>query len=308
MIPVEYDFLNVYAAPRRPGTVHASDTEMAMFFRRYLFQKMISVFEITAPENWSVDYFLYVLYGVGYVGVLDVPGYGVIPQYCSIKGFNLYYQPRSFLVTNRAINDGAEIERTIDVDGVLVKLTPDYCGVLDLLAHYADLMALTCESMGVNLVNSKLSYVFASDSKAMAETMKKMFDNINAGNPAQFVDSKLFDDEGNPRWMTFAQDLRANFIAPDLLEMLDKIQREFESEIGIPNTGGMEKKERLISDEVNANNVATYSKAELWLSSIQDGFEKVKNMFGIEVSADWRKVKGMETYGSDYQPSGSSEL
>ena len=298
-MPVQYDFLNVYNARRSPGTIHAADNETSAYFRRYLFQKAISVFELKCPETWSKDYFWYVLYGAGYVGVLDVPGFGVIPQYCTIKGFNMYYQPRSFLVANMAIENGRTIERQIDKDGILIKLTPDYCGIVDLIHHYADLMAVCCENAGINIVNSKLAYIFASDSKSMAETMKKMMDNINSGQPAQFVDKSLFDEEGNPRWITFAQDLRKNFIAPDLIETMDKIERMFESDIGIPNTGGTEKKERLITDEVNANNVSTYSKAELWLESIQDGLERVKKMFNIEVSADWRKIKGRETYGSE---------
>lgn len=299
MIPAQYDFLNVYQAQQSPGTVHASDNQMAAYFRRYLFQKAISVFELKAPENWSVDYFWYVIYAVGYVGVLDIPGFGVVPQYATIKGFNMYYQPRSFQIANPAINNGAIIERTIDKDGILVKLTPDYCGIIDLVQHYADLMALTCETMGINLVNSKLAYVFASDSKAMAETMKKLYDGINSGQPAQFVDKSLFNENGEPKWITFEQDLRSNFITPDLLEVLDKIERQFEAEIGIPNTGGTEKKERLIKDEVNANNVSTYSKAELWLSSIQEGLKRVNDMFGVEVTAEWRKIKGREVFGSE---------
>ena len=295
----DYDFLNVYNAKRSPGTIHAASSEMAAYFRRYLFQKTISVFDLNCPDTWSKDYFWYVLYGCGFIGVLDVPGYGVIPQFCTIKGFNLYYQPREIQVANQAIRSGQLIERTIDADCVLVKLTPDYCGIVDLIQHYGDLMAMCAEGAGINITNSKLAFIFASDSKNMAESMKKMFDGIQAGHPAQFVDKSLFREDGEPRWITFSQDIGANFIAPDLIETMDKIERMFESEIGIPNTGGTEKKERLITDEVNANNVSTYSKAELWLESIQDGLKRVRDMFNIEVSADWRTIKGREVYGSE---------
>lgn len=294
-----YDFLNVYNGSRSPGTIHAANTELSAYFRRYLFQKAVSVFDIECPETWSKDYFWYVLYGAGYVGVLDVPGMGVIPQYCTIKGYNVYYQPKGFIVDNAAIKNGHTIEKTIGINGVLMKLTPDYTGICDLIGYYADLMAVSAESMGVNILNSKLAYIFGVKNQAAANSFKKMVDKINAGDPAVFVDKNLLDAEGNPTWMEYAQDLQNNFIAPDLLQTMNQIERMFESEIGIPNNGGIEKKERLISDEVNANNVSTYSKAALWLENLQTSCAEVNRMFGINVSIDWRKIKGRETYGSE---------
>ena len=294
-----YDFLNVYNGSRSPGTIHAANTELGAYFRRYLFQKAVSVFDIQCPETWSKDYFWYVLYGAGYIGVLEVPGMGVIPQYCTIKGYNVYYQPKGFIVANAAIKNGQTLEKSIGIDGVLMKLTPDYTGICDLIGYYADLMAVSAEGMGVNILNSKLAYIFGVKNQAAADSFKKMVDKINAGDPAVFVDKNLLDADGNPTWVEYAQDLRNNFIAPDLLQTMNQIERMFESEIGIPNNGGIEKKERLISDEVNANNVSTYSKAALWLENLQTSCDEVNRMFGLNVSIDWRKIKGRETYGSE---------
>ena len=193
-----YDFLNVYNGSRSPGTIHAANTELGAYFRRYLFQKAVSVFDIQCPETWSKDYFWYVLYGAGYVGVLDVPGMGVIPQYCTIKGYNVYYQPKGFVVANAAILNGQTIEKSIGIDGVLMKLTPDYTGICDLIGYYADLMAVSAESMGVNILNSKLAYIFGVKNQAAADSFKKMVDKINAGDPAVFVDKNLLDADGKP--------------------------------------------------------------------------------------------------------------
>ena len=306
----DYDFLNIYNGKQSPGTIHAASTSLGAYFRRYLFQKAVSVFDIQCPDTWSKDYFWYVLYGAGYIGILDVPEYGVIPQYCTIKGYNLYYQPNGFIVANPAIANGRTEERTLGPSGtgVLMKLTPNYTGIIDLIGYYADLMAVASESMGVNVLNSKLAYVFGVDNQAAANSFKKMFDQINSGQPGVFIDKNLIDEEGNPTWHTFAQDLRSNFIAPDLLETMDKIERMFENEIGIPNTGGTEKKERLIVDEVNANNVSTYSKAELWLQNIRTGCEEANAKFGLNLAVDWRKVKGRVTYGSESETVNSGPL
>ena len=62
----------------------------------------------------------------------------------------------------------------------------------------------------------------------------------------------------------------------------------YDTDIGIPNAN-TDKKERLISDEVNANNYETMAKCSLWLEQLKEDIEKVKDMFGIELSVDWRK-------------------
>lgn len=290
-----YDFLNLYNAYREPSTVHCSDSYMVRYFTRYLFQKAISVFEWQGmPEHWSKDFFLYVLYARGYLTITDVPGYGPIPQNCSLMGRNIFYQPKEVIIANPAIR-GQQITRTIDKDCVLLKLTPDYAGIIDIVSIYADKMALCLESAGINILNSKLAYVFASKNKAFAEAFKKMFDQINAGNPAVVIDKDLMNEDGSPSWMTFTQDIKSNFIAPELIELLKKIENNFDAEIGLPNNP-TEKKERLIVDEVNANNASTFAKSQLWLDSLKEGVEKANRMFGLELSVEWREKMGGEAY------------
>ena len=165
-------------------------------------------------------------------------------------------------------------------------------GLFDLVDFYGDLMALSAETAGVNILNSKLSYVFAADNKASAESMKKLYDNIASGEPAQFVDKNLFDDEGNLKMQMFTQDVGTNFIADKLLESLRTIRCMFLTAIGIPNAN-TDKKERLIVDEVNANNFETRANCAQWLEELQKGCKKAREMFGIDISVNWRdELKG----------------
>ena len=39
---------------------------------------------------------------------------------------------------------------------------------------------------------------------------------------------------------------------------------------------------------MNANNVETATRCELWLESLKKGAEDVRKMFGVEISVDWR--------------------
>lgn len=289
----DYDFLNLIGSSNKPGTVHAANTALGMRFRRYLFQKTISVFDWTLPENWSKDYFLYVLYAAGFVCIADYDGFGVIPQYCSLIERNVFYEPKKTLTVNPAFN-GRQFQKTIGRDCEILKLTPDYLGITDIVGQYADAMALCWETTAVNLVNSKLAYVFAAKDKAQAQSFKAMVDEINEGQPAVFIDKKLFDEDGKPTWMPFDQNVGANFIVPEILEALSHIEARFDQEIGLPNNMNIQK-ERVTNDAVHQADAATYSKAELWLTSLQEGIEKAVAMFPEldgQLSVEWRKTKG----------------
>ena len=76
---------------------------------------------------------------------------------------------------------------------------------------------------------------------------------------------------------------------------------EFDTKIGIPNAN-TDKRERLNTDEVNANNVETAIIAEGWLNSIRTGFENVKKLYpGVNCSVDWR-VKPNVTVSEQSEP------
>lgn len=284
--PYMYDYINAEVSQHSPSTVHTKNTELQRFFARYLLQKAMSVFKWDLPETWDRDYFLYVLYGIGYIAVLNTDKYGVIPQQCGLDGYNIFYQPKRALVTNPLLRGLRSLD--IGTQCTLIKLQPDYGSVMDLVGFYADMMALTAETAGVNLVNSRLSYVFFGKNKNTAESQKKLFDRVASGEPATFVDTALYDvQSGNPSWIPFQQNVGQNYIAGDALADLRKWEMMFDTDVGIPNAN-TDKKERLISDEVNANNVEVTSKADLWLDQLQKSFAQTSKMFGIKLGVEWR--------------------
>lgn len=285
-----YDFINGYNSIVSPSTVHVKNTGLARFFKRYLLQEAMAPFKWTLPENFAENYFKMVLYVWGYIGIIEDPGYGVFPQHGGLGGYTAQYQPAYMLIDNPVLN--LHIRPVIDREVALIRLQPDYMGLFDLVDFYGDLMALSAETAGVNILNSKLSYVFAADNKAAAESMKKLYDNIASGEPAQYVDKNLFDDEGHLKVELFTQNVGQNFIADKLLESLRIIRCMFLTAIGIPNAN-TDKKERLIVDEVNANNFETQANCAQWLEELQKGCKKAREMFGIEISVDWRdQLKG----------------
>lgn len=285
-IPASYDYINAYNHQYAPSTIHVKETGLSWYFKRYLIQKIISVFKFEGiPETWAKDYFLYTLFVFGYCAVINTDKYGVIPQHCTLSGYNIFYRPNKALIANPLLK--RTIEARIGKDCELIRMAPDWCGVWDIVEYYADLMALTSETIAVNLINSKFSYVFAAEDKASAESLKKLYDQIASGKPAAFADKKLFTDDGDPSWYLFVQNLKQNYIAGDLLEDLAKIDSRFNTEIGIPNVN-IAKSSGVSQSEVMANNIDTQSKAALWLETIQDSLEQVNSMFGLNITVSLR--------------------
>lgn len=295
--PWFYDYVNtVDAMGEKPSTSHVKDNRAAYFFKRQLLQRALSVFEFTLPENWDKDYFLYTLYCFGFVGVLNTDKFGVIPQQCGLRGYNVFYHPKNIIVTNPLIS--AIMDLQIGRNCEVVKLQPDYCGVMDLVHYYGDLLALTYEALIMNIANSKLSIGFAASKKSVAESFKKLFDNVQGGDLMVAFDKDMCGDLGQDEpWKPIINDLSKNYIARELIEAMRDINNMFDTEIGIANNSVAKKRERVNTAEVSANNAETFTKVDLWMETISEDFEKVNGMFyptGGGCSVAWRDTSEVQ--------------
>ena len=284
-IPYSYDYQNILDSACNPSAVNVTNTKTANFFRRYLLQKAMSVFKWSFPEHWSKDYFLYTLYCTGCVAVIETDKFGVIPQQGVPFGYTVQYQPRQVSIANPLLQGIRS--PIIGEQCTVFKMTADWGGIMDLVAFYGDYMALIAQSFGVNVLNSHLAYVFAAENKNTAESFKKAFDKVCAGEPSVVVDKKLINERGEFAVPFVQHNLNANFIADKILDAWHDVENMFCTAIGIPNAN-TDKRERLNSDEVNANNVETVTMADMWLDSWKKSCADTLDMFGVKVEVDWR--------------------
>ena len=192
-----YEQLNIYNSAFNPSGIHSQNTTLTRYYMRYLFKKVTGLFEFELPEEWPVNYFKACIFGLGFVAIINTDRWGIVPQNCSLSGFDVYYQPKRVVFANPLIkNSGSPVE--LWKTAGLIKLQPDYSPVMDIVSTYADLMSLCMETAGTNLINSKLSYIFASGSKTAAESFKKLYDQVAGGEPASFIDKDLLTEDGAP--------------------------------------------------------------------------------------------------------------
>ena len=266
----------------------------ALYFRKYLFQKLLSTFKWSIPELWSRDYFQYILFGYGFISIFDsgADGFGVVPQRCGISGYNLFYQPRKVIVNNPLLPNTHEL--IINENCVVLKINPNYTGVLDIVDYYAVKLAMISADIESNLTNSKLSYLFTVRNQTTANTVKKLYDQIMQGNPAVVVDKDIHNDDGSKSWEVFQQNLSSNYIVSDLLQDMRRVENDFCCKVGIPTTN-TEKRERMGEAEVTRNDIETESLVAGWLERLNDDIEKANKMFpalDLKVERRWSDNEG----------------
>lgn len=260
----------------------------ARYFRKYLFQKMLSAFEWKIPATWSRDYFQFVLFGWGFIAILDSKdaGFGVIPQRCGISGYNVFYMPNRALVSNPLLPNISELK--IHDDCTVLHINPNYTPVLDIIDYYAVKLAMIAADIESNLFNDKLSYLFTVGNQTAANSFKKLYDQIAQGNPAVIVDKELLKEDGTKTWEVFQQNLKQNYIVSDLLEDYRRIENDFCTKVGIP-ASNTEKRERMSVEEVTRNDIETDSLIDGWLRRLQDDIDETNELFniGLAVKKRW---------------------
>jgi len=189
----------------------------------------------------------------------------------------VFYRPTDAVVANplisaRKMHIGTECE--------IIRLSPDYGGICDLVDFYGDLMALAYETAAINILNSRVSFVFDAENTADATTAVAMFDEIVSGKPSVVWKrgNRKNAIDGRGEWKPFTQNVGQNFIANDVIETLRAIRDQFLTEIGIPSLS-TRKKERVNIDESMKNAAETNCKALLWLEELNDSIKRVVKLF-----------------------------
>lgn len=291
--PLNYEAINAMAGSYSPSSVKAFNNETFAYWERSLFQRAASVFEWNLPDEWSgkvKDFFLFCLYRFGFVAVSANDKYGVFFQPCTLSGFNFYYQPTRALIANPAYNAELEIGRECE----LLKLTPDYCGIWDIIAYYAEKLSTLDNAINMSLINSKMAYVLGAKTKSASQALKKVLDKINKGQPAVIYDSRIMDSEENrnsqsPFQFLERRNLKESYLTTDQLHDFETLLHNFDAEIGIP-TLGIEKKERMVVSEAESRTIDAISRATVWEETIKGSIKEVNKLYPdlqIDIRMRW---------------------
>lgn len=274
-----YDDLKRQFFAERPRDVDGVANQSTYYHGRRLLRQLFGRFKFTMPDAWPLDYFLSHLFIDGEICITDTAA-GVIPLMCGHSGINMYNEPTECIIANPVLG---EMRRTIGEECSLIRINPDFSGVMDIINRYAALLAMCDSSMAVTLMNAKVAFIGIATSKAQANTIKKMYDKLSMGEPAVFVNGDAVNKENF--WFN---NVKQNFVGNEIQQLRRMIQNDFLTEIGI-NNANLEKRERLNLDEVNANNEEIHCNVQLWLDNIREGFRIANGLYGLDLKVELRE-------------------
>lgn len=278
--PLNYEHINLKAGTYNPSMVKSYNNKTFSFWERALFQRACSTLKFEVPEEWNgniKDFLYYVLFKYGYCAVSQNDKYGFFFQPCTLNGYNFYYQPLKAIISNPLMQKEMEIGK----DCELIKLTPDYYGVWDIIQYYAEKLSVLDNAINMSLINNKFAFLWGARNKAAGEALKKMLDKVNKGEPAVIYDQKLLNDPTDkeiPFQIIDRPNLKSSYLTTDQLQDFQTLLNNFDCEIGIP-TLPYQKKERMVVSEAEARTVDATSRSITWYETIKNSINKVKILY-----------------------------
>lgn len=281
----------------QPSQVKGRYNSSTEYHKRYLYNKLFSRFQFTLPAEWDLNFFRFYLFRCGSIAVIYTNEYGWVAQPYGIVKLNLYYNPAEITVFNQFFRTNKT--GIIGYNSEIIHLFDDYFGFDDLVTRYAEMLAQIDRSINVNLMNSNVAMFFPAQSKKQSDEIKEAYAEATTGKPLVTINKDAMgDDQIEP----LLGNVKSNYIVDSLLEARRNIINQFLTEVGIANTN-TNKKERLITDEVNQNNDETKAIISVVYENLEKCFEKVNRISGLQLKVELRKEGGedakINTNGND---------
>ena len=283
-----------------PSTYFKDSTTYRYWFRSLIHKIDSSIVFKNLPKGWSNDFFMFCLWARGYVLVFktnrkDLQQYGengIVFNPCYVSGFDFYYQPINATVANPHLPQ--KFSYTFDLqkdNAALLKLTPDFLGVLDIIDFYASKLAELSKGIDMSIINSKFGLIASASNEAQAATLKAVMDELQKGNPLVVYKDQLKEgDEIIPRKEPFEiwiQELKKNYILTEQLADMQTILNSFYTEIGLPVA--IEKKERMITSEMDVASAQSQARIACWVETLRESLEIINKKFNINIEVQYAR-------------------
>lgn len=271
----------------QPTVVRGSANVTSTYYGRILLNIIFSLFDIKTPEEGLIlkipkNYLRFWLYIYGSFCILYTKKFGWVIAPYTVSEFDFYYQPKQIVVSNRFF-DEVKVG-LVGINSEIVKLFDDYRGVCSIIDNYASMLAACDKAINLNLMQIGLGKLLGVPGKKQAEEIKTAYAKLTEGLPIATLSEEIFS---NGVLTDLVADLSAPFLGDKVHELKRSIMNDFLTTIGI-NNANINKRERLNTDEVNANNDEVETIKSVMLENLRDSFEAVNKLTGLEFSVEER--------------------
>lgn len=236
------------------------------------------------PDSCDERFLEQVLYFNGRAIFVEDETLGFLNLRCTPAGeLNIYELPVRWMAYSIAYHEEYEADNCVIIRNNYAEIPTD-----ETVSLFALRLAEVERTLDVNIKSQKTPVLIKSSEKQRL-TMKNLYEQYDGNQPFIFGDSTL--DDG--LFTVLRTD--APFVGDKLIQYKHEIWNEAMTFFGIKNSN-MDKKERMITDEVNANNEQVSMMTETGLATRKQACELINEKWGLDVDVRLRTDKELAEY------------
>ena len=268
----------------------------------------LSMFEwVNLPDSMNARFLEMCLYYNGQGALLYSDDYGYINTMASDGGYiNIYGLPTEVMCYSYRFNERRSLY-TVDTgeekgkECILVMNNYERIPTSASISLFAYRLAEAQRTVDVNIKSLRTPILITTDQKQYF-TLKKMYEEYDGNTPAIFADKNLISPDALKAIKTDAP-----VLLDDIMAYKREIWNEFLTTMGLQNLS--EKKERLISNEVDSNNEVINMNLQALLIPRKEACKQFNEKYGlsgdkaidVKVRSDlYNIVKQYESITNDY--------
>lgn len=276
----------------------------------------LSMFEwVNLPESCNARFLEMCLFYNGQAALLYDDDYGYINTMAADGGYiNIYGLPTEITCYSYRFNQRRSLYMTDTGEEkgkecILVMNNYERIPTTDTVSLFAYRLAEAQRTIDVNIKAQRTPILITTDQKQYF-TLKKMYEEYDGNTPAIFADKNLISPDALKALKTDAP-----FLCNDIYQYKREICNEFLTFMGIQNLS--EKRERLITGEVNSNNELLNLNLQALLIPRKEACKQFNEKYGlsgekaidVKVRSDlYNVVKQFESITDDYRGALDKEL
>lgn len=230
------------------------------------------------PEGIHSRHIERLLFSKGFCCFFKAPGMSFMCLECEPDGRqNVYGDPLGYRAHGVRYQHHVDAEECVIIRNNILGLPTE-----PFVLHYVNKLTEAERTMDVNIKACKTPVIFACDDKDVL-TFKRLFQQVDGNVPAIFADKGLNLDSIN----AFLTGVK--FMGNELMDYKRSVESDLLTFLGQNNTP-VDKKERLITDEAEANNQLIGSFADLQLRAREEAVKEINELFGLTITVKRRQA------------------
>lgn len=272
-----------------------------MYFNKYynMFMNMFKWEGLTTEEQ---IYIMKKFWSLGTVAAFKIKNLDDTLGYAPYAAYhwNMYDFPEEVnLINERGVPLIPSTTQIVDKDVVLGWIQYNQKPVKEIVEYYIDRMTQVDMVINTNIELHKMPYLIGVD-PTDRDKLEDVIDRILNNELVVFTDLESLG-------LLKSLATQPQYIIDKLHAYRIQLENELLTYLGYDNSGNSEKATTMLLDEINANNAVINASADQFKTCIDNWCERIKEVFGITISAELKAERAEESLESRNRSEGEIE-